>query len=463
MFERYRKLIDDWHAFSECVQTPLPKTVRINTLRTDREAAIDLLRDEGMSVAKSACIDSAIEIHGKENIGQLWLYHAGLIHLQEMVSMLPVSALPLKPHDRVLDMCAAPGNKSAQAAEALANTGTVWANDVSPGRIHALKGVFDHRGVVNAAVMTQNAMTLSANMQFDHVIADVPCTCEGTIRKNPELALAPPTLDEYDRFNRIQCTILHRAIDLVKPGGYVVYSTCTFAPEENECVVSEILSTRDDVHIVPIELPTVALSPGCLEWDNKTLHEGVQHCRRLWPHHNNSGGFFVALLQRMGGDSREESNFTLHTTSPHIQDYVYNSLHNRFGVPEQVLNEHFFYAVGAKKIGVSNREVRFPSGEIVSRGMTVCKTGRTAMKPSTQVAMHFGKHMQKNCVDMHFDQVNAFVRRVSFSVSREQISRVESDGLVACTYKGFVIGMAMLKDGKCQSLFSKAWAASNTK
>jgi 16S rRNA C967 or C1407 C5-methylase (RsmB/RsmF family) len=136
---------------------------------------------------------------------------------------------------------------------------------------------------------------------FDRALVDAPCSCEGTVRKNPGV-LESWTYDHVQRVAGLQKGILRRAVQATRPGGTVVYSTCTFAPEENEAVLSYVLG-EEDCRLVPFEVP-IETRPGVTEWDGETFDPSVTRAHRVYPHLSDTGGFFCAKL-RVGGDDGE--------------------------------------------------------------------------------------------------------------------------------------------------------------
>jgi len=166
------------------------------------------------------------------------------------------------------------------------------------GRLSALRANAERCGVTNVAVTNTDARNFSLTPfdgdRFDRALVDVPCSCEGTIRKNPD-ALDDWSLDHVEGIAGVQKAILGRAIEVTRDGGTVVYSTCTFAPEENEAVVQYALEEYD-CEVVPFDL-ALEHTPGITAWQGDTFDETLRHARRVYPHHNDTGGFFCAKLE----------------------------------------------------------------------------------------------------------------------------------------------------------------------
>ena len=295
-FARYRGLIDDWPAFVDAIAKPLPTTLWTNTLRTSPEA---LAAELGARVRPLAWLPGAFRAAPDFSPGRHWAYLAGLFQIQEEVSMAPIQLLGVQPGERVLDLCAAPGNKTAQLAVRLQNHGRVVANDRSIPRMRACRQTFERLGLLNVATTIYDARRFPPpTRRFDRVLVDAPCSGEGTCRKlAPRRWRSDP--EASARMARIQLQILRHGVAHCRPGGRVIYSTCTFAPEENECVVDALLREGAPVRLLKVELPGLRTGAGLTRWAGRALHPELDRALRLWPHHNDSGGFFIAVLERV--------------------------------------------------------------------------------------------------------------------------------------------------------------------
>lgn len=297
-FERYRPLVDDWDAFAAAHERPLRPTVWTNTLRTSPEALRCLLREEGTEPEDVPWYPGAFRLPPDAAPGKSLSKLLGLAHIQEEVSLLPVLFLDPRPGERVLDLCAAPGNKTVQAAVRMADRGTVLANDRSKKRLGLVVANLERLGVTIGAVTAYDAGNLPRDFgPFDRVLADVPCSCEGTARKNPEVL---GRTGRERRPTHVQRAILKKAVQLCRPGGRIVYSTCTYAPEENEAIVDEALSENASLKLLPAGLDGLFGSPGLTEWQGRSFPPDVERTLRVWPHHHDTGGFFVAVLEKTG-------------------------------------------------------------------------------------------------------------------------------------------------------------------
>ena len=295
---RYKTIIPAFEDFIRCLKEPLPKTVRVNTLKASLEDVLARLEGRGISFEPLGWYEHGIKLRGVERPGNLLEYFLGFIHPQEEVSMIPPLLMELEPGQLVLDLCAAPGSKATQIAQLLENTGHIVANDVSVERLKLLRDNYERLGVLNMGVTAYDGRRFPSACEFDAVLVDAPCSCEGVIRKDPSVlrALGPRL---YWRMHKLQRALLSRAAELVKPGGIVIYSTCTFAPEENELVVDYVLKRLGDrLEIEALDFKGLKYEPGLTEWAGRELEPDMAYCARFYPHLNDTGGLFVAKLRK---------------------------------------------------------------------------------------------------------------------------------------------------------------------
>lgn len=297
VLERYRPLIEEYDAFRAACERPLPSVVRVNTLKASVDRSRRALDAGGYEHEPCEWHPELLRLESRRP-GNSWPYVHGWIYGQEEVSALPALVLDPQPGERVLDACAAPGSKTTQLAALMDDTGTLVANDVNLGRLSALRSNAERCGVTNCIVTSKDARTFSLapfdGAQFDRTLVDVPCSCEGTVRKNPT-ALDEWSLDRVKGTAGVQRGILQRAVQATRPGGTVVYSTCTFAPEENEAVLDHVLGT-EECRLLEFDAP-LETRPGVTEWNDEQFDPSVERAKRIYPHMNDTGGFFCAKLE----------------------------------------------------------------------------------------------------------------------------------------------------------------------
>ena len=298
---RYEPLVEDPDAFRAACERPLPSVVRVNGIKATPERVERAFEEAGVGFDRVGWHEGLFRLADGESPGNSWPFVHGWVYGQEEVSALPALALDPQPGERVFDCCAAPGSKTTQAAALMDDRGTLVGNDNDLGRISALRSNAERCGVSNLVVTRQDARNVSlkpfSGRRFDRALVDVPCSCEGTVRKNPG-AIESWSLDHVEGIAGVQKSILGRAIEVTRPGGTVVYSTCTFAPEENEAVLQHAIETHE-CRLVGFELP-VDSAAGITEWDGETFDGSMRLAKRIYPHLNDTGGFFCAKLEVTG-------------------------------------------------------------------------------------------------------------------------------------------------------------------
>lgn len=235
-------------------------------------------------------------------------HDAGLYYLQEPSAMAPAGLLDAQPGERVLDLCAAPGGKSGQLAGAMRGEGLLVCNEISESRARVLSGNLERLGVANALVLNERPQRLERVFPgwFDKILVDAPCSGEGMFRRE-EAAVADWSELTVRMCARRQAEILDTAAVLLKPGGRLVYSTCTFSPEEDEGTVSEFLKRHPDFAVEKTEAPW--FSPGRPDWVKEPA-PGLADTFRLWPHKLSGEGHYAAVLRRLDGEAGETARQT---------------------------------------------------------------------------------------------------------------------------------------------------------
>ena len=226
------------------------------------------------------------------------LYQAGLYYLQEPSAMTPASCLPVTPGENILDLCAAPGGKATALGAMLNGSGLLVANDISSSRTRALLRNIELFGIANAFVTNETPAHLKDRFPefFHKILLDAPCSGEGMFRKEDALA-RDWTTEKSDELSVLQKELILQAADMLRPGGQLLYSTCTIAPKEDEGVVSYLLENRPDMKLM--ELPAYeGFAPGVPAWGNDD--PALSRCVHLFPHKMQGEGHFMALFCKEG-------------------------------------------------------------------------------------------------------------------------------------------------------------------
>lgn len=410
--DRYANLVDDHHAFKAACSSPLEETCWMPPGYRD---AFDAFPAGGLTALRWT--NSGFSVHQKDLRYGVHFLLGGLL-VQEEAAMMAVGALAPRPGERILDLCAAPGNKTVQLAKAVGSHGCVIANDVSASRLQILRGMVDRFRLSNVYVTVHDGASFpersfegwQESIQFDAVLVDVPCSCEGTCRKNPSV-LSQNTDSRSAELPGLQQALLKRAIRLTRPGGRILYATCTFAPEENEMVVDRVLKrpeTGNEVQLESVDLPDVKTRPGITSWNGTGLHPTMERTVRIWPHHNDTGGFFLALLRKEGQDgppwphSQEAERL-----SPDVLPW------SAYDLDDDFLKDHATIGSGRKHnrlVGASCPPFPF---NVVSSGMSGLNLKSNDPRPSSALATLLGSHATAGIAEVSEASVLPFIKRES--------------------------------------------------
>ena len=290
-----RILGEEYPAFLQSYEQPRHYGLRVNTLKITPERFEQIAP---FHLTPVSWIPGAYEYLEEDEVSRHPYYYAGLYYLQEPSAMTPAQILDAQPGEKILDLCAAPGGKSTAIGAALNRRGVLVANDISASRCRALLHNIELFGIPNAVVTNEvpSRMTPRFRDYFDKVLLDAPCSGEGMFRKDIKTAKAWYP-EKNEECAKIQRDLILQAADMLRPGGWLVYSTCTFSPVENEDVIAWLLEQRPEMHLKPI--PRRPGFSGGIDTENLDKNCVV----RLWPHRTGGEGHFIALLEKEAGSA----------------------------------------------------------------------------------------------------------------------------------------------------------------
>jgi len=298
-FERYREIIPDFPIFLESLLRPMPVHLRINSLKIEPAALILMLKKKGIDLLPSYASNKYLfNAPSLKSPGNLLEYLVGYVHPQALTSCLASIALSPDPSSYVLDMCASPGGKTSHLAQIMNNSGLIVANELFKTRHIPLDHTLLRLGVLNVVSTSYQAQEFPVDQQFDYVLADVPCSGEGRVRiaNNSEEAFRTPKKNKVPVLYETQKRMILRGVDLLKENGEMLYSTCTYNPEENESVVNFLLQNRD-VRLLPIYLG-LGYEKGLTQWQGERYDMQLERTARYYPHRIDSVGFFMARIRK---------------------------------------------------------------------------------------------------------------------------------------------------------------------
>lgn len=291
-----RLLGDEYEEYEKSLQQPMYSCLRVNTLKISVEDFLAISPFELTPVPwteNGFYYDASVDTPSKHPF-----YYAGLYYLQEPSASLPAATLNIEEGDKVLDICAAPGGKSTELACKLRGTGILVSNDISASRIKALQKNIELFGITNAVIMCERPDKLSEVFTgyFDKILVDAPCSGEGMFRKSSSMITAWEQNGNM-MFVDIQKSILKEVVKMLKPGGTILYSTCTFDPREDEEQVMYLMRLDPSLRIVPIR-NYEGFVPGNPDWtDSPEKDESLTGTMHLFPHKVKGEGHYVSMLE----------------------------------------------------------------------------------------------------------------------------------------------------------------------
>ena len=306
----------------EAYRQPLRRGLRINTLKAEPER-LEALFSQALTPTPFSPLCRYLTAPLKA--GSDPLHHAGAYYMQEPSAATAVTVLAPRPGEKILDLCAAPGGKSTQIAAALGHTGLLWCNEYVPARAKILRQNLERCGVRQAAVSNSDTARLAQALPgyFDAILVDAPCSGEGMFRKEPQ-ALEAWSVDNIRLCAARQDGILDAAAQMLRPGGRLVYSTCTFAPEENELAVARFLLRHGEFSLEPITVDWG--SPG-FPADGLTafgatpdMEADLTGCRRIFPHQGGEGHFIARLRKAADAPGGCPPPYTPPKQDPHREE-----------------------------------------------------------------------------------------------------------------------------------------------
>lgn len=298
------------------------QALRLNPLKGESGRFLELCP---FSLSEVTWTEEGYYFEDADRPGKHPYHEAGVYYIQEASAMVPVTFLEAKPGERILDLCAAPGGKSTQIAAAMKGQGILVCNEIHPARAKILSENVERMGVSNAIVVSHTPNELAEHFPgyFDRILVDAPCSGEGMFRKNEDAC------SEWSPENVLMCgerqdEILDAAAEMLCPGGRLVYSTCTFAPCENEGSISRFLQRHPEFRILPVT-KSEGMSEGNPIWAEVPT-EGIEKTIRLWPHKIKGEGHYAAVLQKDGvipaGERRSKYGLEKSASSKDYQEFL---------------------------------------------------------------------------------------------------------------------------------------------
>ncbi len=443
LYSRYASIIPDFTIFMEYMNKPLVPSLRVNTLKANQEKILSLL--SALKVRQLPFYRDGFSLHGKYRLGNHLTHNLGLIYVQEKASMLPVIVLDPQPGEVVIDLCAAPGSKTTQIAQLMENKGLLVVNEVNRKRMRGLIHNIKRCGLMNEAVISVNGQKVHRVFSdyFDRVLIDAPCSAEGTVRRS-KAVLYHWGIKNIQRMSRLQIGLITSGFRALRPGGTMVYSTCTIAPEENERVVSYLLEKYPEAELLPIRISKFKTRPGIIHWQGVSFEERVKNCVRILPQDNDTAPFFIAKITKRGMYRTRMK----YLGKVDFDGSVVASLAERFGVdreqftPYAIFKQHDTHFISTPEV------FSFWEVKTKRKGLEFGKLYGRVLKPDNDLVQLCASSATKNVVDMKEWQVNKFLKGDVIKTGR--VSGIEK-GFVIVRHANLPLGIAKYNGSEMKS------------
>ena len=383
-------------------------------------------------------------------------YFAGLYYLQEPSAMTPASRLPVEPGDRVLDVCAAPGGKATELGAKLGNTGMLVANDISNSRAKGLLKNLEVFGIGNMLVLSEEPGKLTEYFPeyFDKILIDAPCSGEGMFRKDKKMVRA---WEEHgpEFFSKLQRSIVMQAADMLRPGGMLLYSTCTFDALENEGTIEYLLEQHPEFHICEMEgyEGFCCGKPETIKSGDESFLKTV----RIFPHKMHGEGHYLALLQKgepsgaLKGSTKKKSGKKLPEELTAFLREIDPSVAGGAWMPERfdIHGERVYYMPeGLPDV----KGIRF-----LRTGLLVGEIKKNRFEPSQALAMCLDKESYPHCIDLPVsdDRIVRYLKGETIQVD-DVADRKEKGWYLFCV-DGYPLGWGKLSGGTLKNKYLPGW------
>lgn len=437
---------EEYGEFADSLEKDAVRGLRVNTLKADTHKVASAFEDKLTPISYA---EDGFILKDSGGIGNTPEHHAGMIYVQDPGAMATANALDIMPGWSVLDMCAAPGGKSGQAAAKIGDGGFLLSNEFVPKRAKTVVSNFERLGIKNAVVTSLDTAELPKLYSgiFDLVIADVPCSGEGMFRKSSE------ALSEWSEENVRSCAerqreIMKNAAPLVKPDGYLLYSTCTYSLEENEMVIDKFLCDNPDYTLVPVKKSLRRATRDGIVFD-EAKHKNLNLTRRFYPHVSEGEGQFIALLRRSENANISQTILYKDATKPLTKEE--NAAVKRF------FDENLTEEPSGRIVKVGENVVillhgyPIPPRSVFSAGVLLGAVEKGLLFPSHQFFSAYGKLFLRQENLSRCD-----VRTQKYLRGEEIEARdITGGGWCAVTYEGVTLGGGKASLGRIKNHYPK--------
>ncbi len=452
--DRMKQMLkEEYEEFLASYDLPKYQSLRMNPLKTQKDR---FLKQNPFSLEQIPWAENGFYYTSEDTPGKHPYHDAGVYYIQEPSAMAPVEYLEAVPGEKILDLCAAPGGKSTQIAAAMKGEGLFVCNEIHPARAKILSENIERMGITNALVTNETPQHLSEIFEsyFDRILVDAPCSGEGMFRKNED-ACGEWSLENVEICAERQDEILDCAASMLRPGGRLVYSTCTFAPAENEGSIYRFLQRHTDFQVVEVPL-CEGMGRGRSEWCledtviEETVKASIEKTIRLWPHRLRGEGHYLAVLEKKG------------SVPEGYEGYCRTGIEK--GISEKECKEYFEFAKENLKKNLTGNLLKFgdqlylmPDKMPGLKGMKVLRPGlhlgtmkKNRFEPSHALALSLGKEDAFHVWNLASDsyEVKAYLNGQTLNAEGEK-------GWYLITADDYSIGWGKLAGGIMKNHYPK--------
>lgn len=449
--EMKRILGDEYEAYLESMKDTRKYGLRVNTAKISTE---EFEKISPFELTPIPYVKNGYYYDPEVQPAKHPYYFAGLYYLQDPSAMTPASRLPVSEGEVVLDLCAAPGGKATELAAKLHGTGLLIANDISAKRAKALLKNIELFGVENSFIVTEYPQKLSEYFEgfFDKILIDAPCSGEGMFRKEPSMVKAWEQ-NGPEFYAKLQEEILSQALPMLKPGGMLLYSTCTFSPLEDEGTVDKILAMDESMELVEME-GYEGFSKGRPELVGSERKE-IEKCIRIFPHKLDGEGHFLALFRKReeascGVQSYEETRSGLKGEEKKLFEEFAKNLSRPFENTRLESKNGMVYYMPVKLPKM--RGLRF-----LRSGLFMGEMKKNRFEPSQSLAMALKKEDYQNCLSLSVEdeRVVRYLKGETLTLTEEE-QALENGWILVCV-ENYPLGWGKKTNATIKNKYHSGW------
>ena len=429
---------EEFRLYEESYQQNAVRAFRVNT---EKISVKDFAEIDPFSSEQVPYVETGFYLD-YDKVGNHPFHHAGMIYVQDPGAMATAECLDVQPDWWILDMCAAPGGKSSQLRNKLGENGILISNEIVLSRCKILTGNMERLGFRNTATTCLNPARVAQFFPetFDMIMVDAPCSGEGMFRKD-DIAIKEWSVDNVLHCADRQKQILEQAVTALRPGGYIVYATCTFSLEENEMVVDHFLQEHPEFELVPVrEVVRLHTSDG-ISYDGCTCRN-LHDARRFYPHTSRGEGQFMAVLHdtRPSAPRMDRGKKAAVKIDPVVTDFLKDTLVDYDATQVSMYNGNPVYASPALTLG---------KGVAFSCGVTIGEIRKNYIQPHHQFFMAMGRQFKRQ-IELAPDSAE-----LDRYLHGEEISVDCENGWAVITTKGCSVGGVKVTAGRAKNHYPK--------